>query len=134
MRIMLDTNVLVSAFVLNSRNMLTLIDALCERCTIVLPTYVVDELKRVTRKKFSGKYKQMEKFLRELPYELVYTPEWIEEEDYPEIRDPEDLPVLASAIFEDVDILLTGDGDFAPVDIDHPEILKPAEFIAKYLG
>jgi len=33
---------------------------------------------------------------------------------------------------EDVDILITGDKDFAAVDIDRPEILTPTEFLSKY--
>ena len=103
-----------------------------EHHTIVLSTYVIDELKRVTRKKFPGKYGLLENFLRELPFELVYTPERIEPEDYPGIGDPKDLPVLASAILEDVDILLSGDGHFAPVGLTGPEVLTPRDFITKY--
>jgi len=34
---------------------------------------------------------------------------------YPGIRDEKDLPILASAIIEDVDVLITGDADFAPL-------------------
>jgi len=48
MRIMIDTNILVSAFVLNSRYLNRMIDNITEYHTIVLPTYVIDELKRVT--------------------------------------------------------------------------------------
>ena len=133
MRIMIDTNILISAFVLNSRNLQMLTDYICENHTIILPTYVIDELKRVTRKKFPDKYKLLESFLRELPFQLVYTPEGINADEYPGIRDKKDLPILASAILEDVDVLLSGDRDFAPLDLKSPEILTPAEFIKKYL-
>ena len=75
MRVMLDTNVLISAAVLSSRYILPLLDELAERHTIVLSTYVVDELKRVTKEKFPGKRANVEQFLRELPFELTYTPE-----------------------------------------------------------
>ena len=132
MRVMLDTNVLVSAFVFSSQHLLQMVDTIAEKHTIVLPTYVVDELKRVTKDKFPGKYDLLEMFLRELPYELVYTPEEIDKSKFPDIRDEKDLPVLATAIIEDVDVLITGDEDFGPLDLSHPQILTPRGFIDEY--
>ena len=132
MRVMLDTNVLVSAAVLSSRYILPLLDELAERHTIVLSTYVVDELKRVTREKFPGKSMIVEEFLRELPFELSYTPEKIVQSEHPNIRDAKDLPILITAINEDVDVLVSGDDDFAPLDLERPEVLTPRAFIEKY--
>ena len=129
---MIDTNVLISAFVLSSPHMQALINAISEHHTIVLPTYVLDELKRVTKAKFPNRSASLEAFLHELPFELVYTPENLSLESCPNIRDPKDLPILLSAIKEDVDILLSGDSDFAPLDLDYPEILTPRGFVKKY--
>jgi len=132
MRIMIDTNVLISAFILSSPYLLRMVDNITERHTIVLPTYVLDEMKRVTMRKFPDKYGFLESFLRELPFELVYTPEKIDKTKYPDIRDEKDLPILVSAIIEDVDVLISGDEDFAPIEIEHPEILTPKKFVKKY--
>ena len=132
MRIMIDTNLLVSAFVLSSSYLLKLIDVISEYHKIVLSTYGIEELKRVTREKFPTKYNLLESFLRELPYELVYTPEKIDKSKYPPIRDIKDLPILVSAIIEDVDILLTNDIDFTSMEIEKPEILTPKDFLEKY--
>ena len=132
MRIMIDTNLLVSAFVLSSSYLLKLIDVISEHHKIVLSTYGIDELKRVTRQKFPAKYDFLESFLQGLPFELVYTPEKIDKSKYPLIRDIKDLPILVSAMTDDVDILLTNDLDFAALEIDKPEILKPKEFLDKY--
>jgi len=132
MRIMLDTNVLISAAVLASPHILKLVNVLSEHHTIVLSTYVIDELKVVTKRKFPAKYDLLEAFLSELPFELTYTPEKIDQAKYPDIRDLKDLPILASAINEDVDVLLSGDADFAPLDMARPEILTPREFVEKY--
>jgi putative PIN family toxin of toxin-antitoxin system len=132
MRVALDTNILFSAFVLSSHYLLQLIDALTERHTIVLSTYVIDELKRITKHKFPAQYDCLETFLYELPFELVYTPEKIDEAKYPHIRDPHDLPILASAILADADILLTGDNDFAVVEIKRPKVMRAREFLEKY--
>jgi predicted nucleic acid-binding protein len=129
---MIDTNVLISAFVLSSSYLSQMIESITEHHAIVLPTYVVDELKRVTRRKFPAKYDLLEAFLRELPFELVYTPEKIDKSKYPGIRDAKDLPILVSAIVEDVDVLISGDADFAPLEMKHPEILTPKSFVERY--
>ncbi len=70
-------------------------------------------------------------FLTALPYELVYTPRVMGMEDF-SIRDPDDYPVLYSAVAEGVDVLITGDKDFAELDIEKPEIMTPAQFVEKY--
>jgi predicted nucleic acid-binding protein len=44
----------------------------------------------------------------------------------------DDLPILATAIIEDVDILLTGDKDFEGLGLDRPEIVTPSQFLEKY--
>ena len=132
MRIMIDTNILISAFVLSSPHMLKLIDEISENHTIILSTYIIDELKRVTREKFPTKYEKLEIFLHEFPFVVTYLPDKINKSNYPNIRDAKDLPILVSAINENVDILLSGDSDFAPIDLKHPEILTPKQFIEKY--
>lgn len=50
----------------------------------------------------------------------------------PKIRDKKDIPVIVSAIASDVDILITGDKDFAELSIERPEILTPSEFLNRY--
>jgi putative PIN family toxin of toxin-antitoxin system len=132
MRVMLDTNILVSVAVLHSRYLTALVDILAKYHTIVLSTYIIEELKRVTKEKFPNKSLVVEDFLTELPFELVYTPETIDAQKYPDIRDAKDLPVLVTAIAEDVDVLLSRDEDFAPLNLMHPEVLKPRDFLEKY--
>ncbi len=132
MRVMIDTNILISIFLFPSPVMQKLVEALTIQHTIVLPSYVIDELKRTIKRKFPGKYQMLDAFLLELPYEYTYTAEKIDINKYPYIRDKKDLPVLVSAIAEDVNILITGDNDFVDIDIEKPEILTPAQFIAKY--
>ena len=132
MRIMIDTNVLISAFVLSSPHMQQLVNLIAERHTIVLPTYVLEELKLVVQRKFPDKTARLETFLQELPYELAYTPQRIDSKRFPIMRDAKDLPVLVTAILENVDILLTGDADFADVSLSHPEVLTPRMFMQRY--
>lgn len=46
-----------------------------------------------------------------------------------EIRDPNDYPVLYSAIIGAADVFVTGDKDFEDVEVDAPAIMTPAEFV-----
>lgn len=132
MKIMIDTNILMSAILFPSQNMNKLINTIADNHTIVLASYIIDELKEVINRKFPQKYKYLDSFLMELPYEFAYTPDIIDITKYPYIRDKKDLPVLVSAIIEEVDILITGDKDFSELDIEKPEILTPKEFLEKY--
>ena len=131
MLIMLDSNVLISAFLFPSSNMQKMIDRIAEQHQIVLCSHIIDELHRVINRKFPHRIDELEGFLCKLPYELVYTPRNGVKLDI-QIRNPDDYPVLASAILADVDILITGDKDFDDVIIDKPEILSPKEFLETY--
>ena len=56
MRVMIDTNVLISIFLFPSAEMHMLIDVITGQHTIILPSYVLDELKAVIKRKFPQKY------------------------------------------------------------------------------
>ena len=51
MQIMIDTNVLISIFLFPTKKMQKLIDTISETHSIILPSYVIDELKEVVRRK-----------------------------------------------------------------------------------
>ena len=131
MRVMVDTNILISALLFPGQRMNTLIYKIVTEHQLVLSSYVVDELLDVVHRKFPGKERAIDLLLSQLPYELVYTPK------HPipglfEIRDPSDYPVLYSAIVEGVDVLLTRDKDFDGLPVEKPEILTPTKFLEKY--
>ena len=130
MRIMIDTNVLVSASLFPKSRLGQAIKPLSDKYTIVLCTTIIDELHDVYNRKFPDKLYVLEQFLKEFSFETVYTPKI--PENVPQVRDKKDTPILASAILENVDVLITGDNDFCDVDIERPEILSPADFLAKY--
>lgn len=132
MRVMLDTNILISIVIFNSDRLKQMLIDICDNYTLVLSSYVIQELEEVTEKKFANKKDAMSKFLFNLPYELEYTPSTILHEKALNIRDVKDAPVLYSAIISDVDILITGDKDFDNIDIEKPEIMTPSEFLKKY--
>ena len=132
MRVMLDTNIFISMIFFPSNQTRELAEKLTERHQIIVCDYVVEELRLVTDRKFPAKRKFLDCFFRELPFELVYTPKTISMEDLPDIRDTKDLPILATAILENVDVFITGDKDFLVLDVDTPDIVTITDFLKEY--
>lgn len=129
---MLDTNIFVSMIFFPSIQTRELAKKLTDSHQIIVCDYVVEELRIVTDRKFSGKRNEIDRFFFELPFELVYTPKMVDLDDLPKIRDPKDSPILAAAVMEDVDVFVTGDKDFLVLDIDMPEIVTMADFLKRY--
>ena len=130
MRVMIDTNILLSAFVFQSTKMAALVEQVIEEHTLVLCSHIIDEFFDVVTRK-SSKYKSaFDDLFSKLSYEMVYTPKW--QESMPNIRDEKDKPILAAAILSDIDVIITGDKDFYEVKIERPEILSPIDFLNKY--
>jgi len=130
-RIMLDTNVLISLFVFPTEYINRLKRNIVKH-QIVICSYVVDETKDVIGRKFPNRLMDLDMFFQSFPFVMPYTPNHFDASDYPTIRDEFDLPILVSAIQEDVDILITGDKDFFDIEIEKPEILTPTEYLNLY--
>lgn len=131
MRVMLDTNILISAFVFKSKKMNELIYKLSKEHEIIICSYTVEELKELIDTKFKVSQKDLDEFLKDFPFDLVYSPTNVESKLF-EIRDKDDYIILHTAIIEDVDVFITGDKDFDDVKIDKPEIMNVTEFFEKY--
>ena len=132
MRVMLDSNIIISIAIFDSKNLKNMLTELCERHQLVLCSYIIDELNDVIAKKFPTKQKELDNFLLKIPYEIEYTPKNIPDIKALEMRDVKDKPILYSAITADVDILITGDKDFDNLDIEKPEIMTATRFLELY--
>ena len=106
MRVMLDTNVLISMILFPGKRFSQMLEYITRNHTLVL-SFMVEELIAVADRKFPAKRDVIDRFLSELSYELVYTPRKMKSGLF-YIRDRNDYPVLYTAIVEDVDILITG--------------------------
>ena len=131
MRILIDTNVLISA-ALNA-------DGIPFQAYAKAASYPnhgliceqnVDEMTRIFNKKFPNRLSALNRFLSIalLTLELVPIPtdETISET---QIRDINDRPILRAAINAKVDILLTGDKDFLESGLENPMVMTPSEFL-----
>ena len=131
MRVLIDTNVLISA-ALNPNS----VPSQAYRKAASYPNrgliceQNVDELKRIFNKKFPSRLATLDKFLSTalLTLELVPTPS---DEMAAEslIRDVKDRPILRAAIDAQADVLLTGDKDVLESGVEHPAIMTPTEFV-----
>ena len=128
MRIMLDTNILFSAILFPNGTTAKALNLCIEKHEIVICSYVIDEIKRIVKKKFPNKIKAINDFLDHLDFDYVYTPSSIPN-NIIDIRDEKDYPIIYTAIVENVDAILSGDKDFKATGIDHPIILTPSDFL-----
>ena len=78
MKVMLDTNILVSAFVFKSKMMNQLIYKLSTEHEIVICSYTIEELKELIDTKFKVTQKDLDEFLKDSPFILVYLPTTVE--------------------------------------------------------
>jgi putative PIN family toxin of toxin-antitoxin system len=131
MRVMVDANILVSSILLESKRMDELFGCIFKQHTLVISSYTVEEVFETARRKFPDRVAIIDRILEKMPYEFVSTPQGMDMDLF-EIRDPDDYPVLYTAIKENVDILVTGDKDLLSTNIEMPEIMLASEFIERY--
>jgi len=111
MRVMIDTNVLISA-IYNPNSLPAQVVQFVEDAHIpvlpVLSEYIVDECRAVINRKFPHHLSAFEVLL------VGLNPEIVPSADAAEITldDPKDQSILNSAIASEVDILVTGDKGF----------------------
>jgi putative PIN family toxin of toxin-antitoxin system len=132
MKYLLDTNILVSMFLLpNSISSKAYDKAVTPPHNAVVCSYSIDELKRVFNKKFPNRLKELGNFIASLSssVEFIETPYDVEYEAEKAIRDKNDRPILRSAIFHKIDIIITGDKDFLESGISSPKIITPVQFL-----
>ena len=131
MRIMIDTNVFISAALFpEGRAAEALYKALEYPYQPVVCDYVLDELHRKFQEKFPARTVELEAFLyRALPaFGVVSTPEEVVEAES-KIRDPKDRPILRAALNAGVDLFLTGDKDFLESSVEDPRVISVSLFL-----
>jgi len=131
MRCFIDTNILISAGLFpHGVPAAALEKALTPPNTAIVCDYTLDEMHKVTNRKFPHKAEELELFLYRLLYtvERVPTPTDIHDSES-EIRDIKDRPLLRAAIKAEADVLITGDKDFLESSITNPKIITAAQFV-----
>ena len=129
MRVMLDTNIFISA-ALFPKGRAALQKALNPPYEPVVCDYVIDELHRKFHEKFPDKITELDAFLYIIQgnMEVVPTPEE-ENPSEAKIRDAKDRPILRAALNAHADLFLTGDKDFLESSVVDPRIIGVADFL-----
>ena len=128
MRIMIDTNVVISAMLkVNSMPDIALNRA-CKDYELVLCDHIINECYDVAERRFPTKISTLDNLLAKLRYELVSSPRALTIQ----MRDIKDQPILNAAITYEIDVLVTGDKHFLELETERPEILTPSEYLEKY--
>lgn len=131
MRVLIDTNVLISAALYpGSIPCRAYQKAASYPNRGLLCEQNVEEMRRIFHRKFPHRMAALEAFLSAalLSLELVPVPE----DEFPGeslIRDLKDRPILRAAVAAKADVLLTGDKDFLEARVKKPKALTPAEFL-----
>ena len=104
MKVLADTNILISALLYPNSNPGKALMCVAEHHNLVLTDYNIAELRNVTRRKFPHKEADIDVLLSKLTYELVPAP--LSPQKL--ISDPKDAPILNAAIISGVDIIISG--------------------------
>ena len=127
MKILVDTNILISALLFPKSKPAKALIYVSEEHEMILCDQNLNEFREVLRRKAPRVLPDAEVLLNELSYELIpaaYNAEKL-------IRDAKDQPILNAAIVADVDVILTGDKDFLCLDMEHPKCITAAEFLTR---
>ena len=128
-RVLVDTNVIISAFLFPNSTPARALALVLDEHRLVLSRWVIDELHEVVERKWPERGPALEGFFLELDYDLA-------EPSDPRvpISDPKDQPILDAAIAAAVDVIVSGDKHFLSLDLDRPQILTARSFLDTYAG
>jgi len=130
-KVMLDTNILVSAILDGKSNLYQAYKKAVE------PPYQslicdqnLEELRRVFHRKFPEKISALENFIEssQSVVEVVSVPPSTRSGEEL-VRDPDDRPILRAAIEAGAEILITGDKDFLESGLTTPRIMTASDFL-----
>lgn len=127
MRILVDTNILISSLLFPHSKPAKALIYISEHHDMVLCDRNLYELRDVLKRKAPHYLSNAETLLTELSYELIPATYHAEIQ----IRDTKDQPILNAAIVADVDAILTGDKDFLCLDMERPRCMTVAQFLAE---
>lgn len=125
MKILVDTNILISALLFPGSKPATALLHASGCHEMVLCDRNISELREVLKRKAPRVLPDAEVLLAELSYELIPSID----NGSKLIRDAKDQPILNAAIVAGVDVILTGDKDFLCLDMEHPKCLTAADFL-----
>jgi len=123
MKIMIDSNVIVSAIYNQNSKPAHVLQHVCEKHDLILCDYIITECYDVITRKFPHHVHILDRLLASLRYELVAAPRV-----GLSMSDPKDSPILNAAIIADVDLMISGDKHFLSLEIERPKVITPSQY------
>lgn len=131
MKIMLDTNVLISAFVFGGCAGKLLQKLFVSEHKMYISSYVDQEFKAKLEQKWPAKSERVYSLFRVMDFCFCKSTD----QRLGNLRDVKDIPVLSDALFYNIDVILTGDKDFLEANLEKPLVFSPAmmlDFLGQY--
>lgn len=122
MKIMLDTNVLISALVFGGKTGQLLGMLFESEHVLYVSDYVDREFKEKLESKWPGRSEKVYDLYRRLDICFCESTD----KRIGDLRDRKDIPVLSDAIYHEIDVILSGDKDFLEAGLKKPMVYSPA--------
>ncbi len=122
MKIMLDTNVLISAFVFGGKAGKLLEMLFDSEHQLYVSEYIDQEFKDKLFMKWPNKAEKIYNLYRTVDIYFCKSTK----ESYGTLRDKKDVPILNDALHYGIDLILTGDKDFLEAELRKPMIYSPS--------
>ncbi len=120
MKIMLDTNVLISALVFGGKTRSVLLKLIETNHKIYVSDYVIKEFTEKMYLKWPDKADKLLEVVHRMPFYFCKSTEKLQGN----LRDKKDIPVLSDALYHGIDVILTGDKDFLEAELEKPIIFS----------
>ena len=131
MRILFDSNVLISALVFDGNELKAILNSLDEGHTLVISEHIEEEILRVMLEKFPEHSKLFHEFISMAGFEIVGREKYLDKiDDYNIVRDKHDRHVLACANLTKCKFIISGDKDLLVLKkFKDIQILNAKDFI-----
>jgi len=126
MKILVDTNVIISAIVFGGQPALLLDKLFKYEHELYVSTYIDKEVYAILTKKWPDKALLLYSSFRKLNF--IFCPS--ADKTLGALRDEKDVQVLSDAIYYNVDLILSGDKDFLEAELTTPLVYSPAMLLA----
>lgn len=141
LRVMLDANLLIGAFLAPRASRQVMEWAREGRVSLVLSRYVIGEARRMIARAFPRRLAGFDAMIAATPHELAPEPApEVVAEHRGLVEDPADLPVVLAAIYVEVDYLLSSDRHLVADDEStrelryHVQTMTAARFVREVMG
>jgi putative PIN family toxin of toxin-antitoxin system len=126
MKIMLDTNVLISALIFGGQTGTLLSMLFDSKHELYVSDYIDCEFKAKLESKWPDKAEKVYNLYHRLNIHFCESTNV----NCGQLRDAKDIPILSDALYHNIDLILTGDKDFLEADLEHPLIFSPAMMLS----